>query len=184
MAPASSLSEIGDGLVDLHGQHVHQSLLHQAAQHDALDRFAGADLDQLAQARRKLSRPSRRVWPISVATLGCSHAPSVFSASSSTSSPRQRSPLSTRRSSSPPRSRCSLRSGRSEPAIGEARDTLVGSDASQAHSCLGFLLWGWGAVGRTRYGSEPNARVLCRQKRGTSRGSPGSFSDDEAVASG
>ena len=66
MAPASSLSEIGDGLVDLHGQHVHQSLLHQAAQRDALDRFAGADLDQLTQARRELAaieaRSGRSRW--------------------------------------------------------------------------------------------------------------------------
>jgi len=55
MAPASSLSEIGDGLVDLHGQHVHQSLLHQAAQRDALDSFAGSDLEEVSQARRELA---------------------------------------------------------------------------------------------------------------------------------
>jgi DNA repair protein RecN (Recombination protein N) len=61
MAPASLLSEIGDGLVDLHGQHLHQSLLHQTAQRAALDSFAGADLEPLAQARRELAAIEARL---------------------------------------------------------------------------------------------------------------------------
>ena len=61
MAPASLLSEIGDGLVDLHGQHVHQSLLRQAAQRDALDSFAGCDLEEVAQARRELTAIDARL---------------------------------------------------------------------------------------------------------------------------
>ncbi len=55
MAPVSSLSEIGDELVDLHGQHAHQSLLRQVAQREALDTFAGVDLGPLTRARRELS---------------------------------------------------------------------------------------------------------------------------------
>jgi len=39
-------------------------------------------------------------------------------------------------------------------------------------------------MGTQQYGSEPNARLLCRKKRGTSRGSLRSLGDDEAVASG
>lgn len=61
MAPASLLSEIGDDLVDLHGQHAHQSLLRQAAQREALDRFAGADLEPVAVARRELASIDARL---------------------------------------------------------------------------------------------------------------------------
>lgn len=61
MAPVSMLSEIGDELVDLHGQHVHQSLLRQAAQRDALDTFAGADLGPVAEARGELSTIDARL---------------------------------------------------------------------------------------------------------------------------
>ena len=61
MAPASLLSELGDDLVDLHGQHAHQSLLRQAAQRDALDRFAGADLEPVAEARRELASTDARL---------------------------------------------------------------------------------------------------------------------------
>ena len=45
LAPASALAEWGARLVDLHGQHTHQSLLAAATQRDALDRFAGVDLE-------------------------------------------------------------------------------------------------------------------------------------------
>jgi DNA repair protein RecN (Recombination protein N) len=51
LAPVSALAELGAGLVDLHGQHAHQSLLAVAAQRNALDRFAGTDLAALAAAR-------------------------------------------------------------------------------------------------------------------------------------
>jgi DNA repair protein RecN (Recombination protein N) len=51
LATATELSTLGSMLVDLHGQHVHQSLLHPAAQRDALDRFAGLDLAPLRAAR-------------------------------------------------------------------------------------------------------------------------------------
>ena len=51
LATATELAELGSLLVDLHGQHAHQSLLHPAAQRDALDRFAGIDLAPLRAAR-------------------------------------------------------------------------------------------------------------------------------------
>ncbi len=51
-APAASLRELGEMLVDLHGQHEHQSLLRQDAQRRLLDDFAGHDrrLAELADA--------------------------------------------------------------------------------------------------------------------------------------
>jgi DNA repair protein RecN (Recombination protein N) len=51
LATASELAALGAMLVDLHGQHAHQSLLHPAAQRDALDRFGGIDLAPLRAAR-------------------------------------------------------------------------------------------------------------------------------------
>ncbi len=43
LAPISLLAEIGDELVDLHGQHEHQSLLKPERQLDLLDAFAGIE---------------------------------------------------------------------------------------------------------------------------------------------
>jgi DNA repair protein RecN (Recombination protein N) len=51
LATAGELATLGALLVDLHGQHAHQSLLHPAAQRDALDRFADIDLAPLRAAR-------------------------------------------------------------------------------------------------------------------------------------
>ena len=51
MAPVSALAEAGARLVDLHGQHAHQSLLGAAAQRAALDTFAGVDHAPLIAAR-------------------------------------------------------------------------------------------------------------------------------------
>jgi DNA repair protein RecN (Recombination protein N) len=56
LAPVSTLAELGAGLVDLHGQHAHQSLLAAAAQRRALDRFAGTDLSDLTAARAATAR--------------------------------------------------------------------------------------------------------------------------------
>ena len=50
-----ALGDAGIRLVDLHGQHAHQSLLAAAVQRAALDRFAGIDLEPLRVARRRLS---------------------------------------------------------------------------------------------------------------------------------
>ena len=41
LATAGELAEVGRALVDLHGQHAHQSLLDPAVQRGALDRYAG-----------------------------------------------------------------------------------------------------------------------------------------------
>ena len=51
MATASALSEVGSRLVDLHGQHSHQSLLDTLSQRAALDTFAGIDLAPVSIAR-------------------------------------------------------------------------------------------------------------------------------------
>lgn len=55
LATVASLSELGAELVDLHGQHEHQSLLGAAAQRAALDTFAGIDLEPLRRARGGLT---------------------------------------------------------------------------------------------------------------------------------
>jgi DNA repair protein RecN (Recombination protein N) len=55
LATASELAELGAALVDLHGQHAHQSLLHPAAQRAALDRFGDVDLGPLRHARAEVA---------------------------------------------------------------------------------------------------------------------------------
>src|SRR6185437_1729951 len=47
MAQVSALAELAEQLVDLHGQHSHQSLLRGGGQRDALDAYAGVDLGPL-----------------------------------------------------------------------------------------------------------------------------------------
>jgi DNA repair protein RecN (Recombination protein N) len=54
MAPVGALAESGRALVDLHGQHAHQSLLHQAAQRAALDDYGGIDLAGVLAAGARL----------------------------------------------------------------------------------------------------------------------------------
>ena len=53
MAPLSALEAAGAQLVDLHGQHTHQSLLSPAVQRGALDDFAGVDHGPALDARRR-----------------------------------------------------------------------------------------------------------------------------------
>jgi DNA repair protein RecN (Recombination protein N) len=55
LAPASALADWGARLVDLHGQHAHQSLLGVATQRAALDHFGGIDLEPLRAARTKVT---------------------------------------------------------------------------------------------------------------------------------
>jgi DNA repair protein RecN (Recombination protein N) len=50
----ANLSEVGADLIDIHGQHAHQKLLSASAQRDALDQFAGVDLEPINAARRRL----------------------------------------------------------------------------------------------------------------------------------
>jgi DNA repair protein RecN (Recombination protein N) len=54
LATIATLAEWGDRLVDLHGQHAHQSLLSPAVQRAALDRFAGIDHGPLLAARAEV----------------------------------------------------------------------------------------------------------------------------------
>ncbi|MBI2710186.1 MAG: AAA family ATPase [Actinobacteria bacterium] len=61
MATAAALAVHGRRLVDLHGQHDHQSLLSAAVQREALDRFGGIDLEPLHEARRRLAAIERRL---------------------------------------------------------------------------------------------------------------------------
>jgi DNA repair protein RecN (Recombination protein N) len=51
MAPLAELAKAGERLVDLHGQHDHQSLLSPAVQRAALDRFGAIDHGPVAAAR-------------------------------------------------------------------------------------------------------------------------------------
>jgi DNA repair protein RecN (Recombination protein N) len=54
MAPLSALEEAGDRLVDLHGQHTHQSLLAPSIQRAGLDQFGSIDQAPVEAARRRL----------------------------------------------------------------------------------------------------------------------------------
>ncbi len=65
LATAANLAERATELVDLHGQHAHQSLLAARVQRDALDRFAAIDLDPLRTARAE-----RRRLEAALAALG------------------------------------------------------------------------------------------------------------------
>jgi DNA repair protein RecN (Recombination protein N) len=65
MASVSGLAEVGAQLVELHGQHLHQSLVHGAAQRAALDGFADIDLMAMHTARNRL-----RVLQTESANLG------------------------------------------------------------------------------------------------------------------
>ena len=55
LATVATLAEIGAKLVDLHGQHAHQSLLGQPTQRRALDHFGEVDLSPLRAARARLT---------------------------------------------------------------------------------------------------------------------------------
>jgi DNA repair protein RecN (Recombination protein N) len=51
--PLHLLQQLGERLIDVHGQHAHQSLLHRAAQRDLLDAYSGA---------RGLARDVAHAW--------------------------------------------------------------------------------------------------------------------------
>ncbi len=54
-ATVTSLAEITREIIDLHGQHAHQSLLSVATQRAALDEFGSIDLEPLRAARARLT---------------------------------------------------------------------------------------------------------------------------------
>lgn len=60
LASAATLSELGREMVDLHGQHEHQSLLRRVHQRAAVDRFGDVDLAPLMEARAALADLNRR----------------------------------------------------------------------------------------------------------------------------
>jgi DNA repair protein RecN (Recombination protein N) len=101
MAPASLLGDEGAALVDLHGQHAHQSLLSPAVQRAALDRFAGRPaLDALAayqEARSRIASLRDQRW---AATAAPAPANSICCASKCVRSttPPSRVPTRTTRS--------------------------------------------------------------------------------------
>ncbi len=61
-ATATLTGELGQALVDLHGQHEHQALLHAGPQRDILDAYAGAEglAEQVRDVWSQLSRTRRR----------------------------------------------------------------------------------------------------------------------------
>ena len=59
LATVAALSEIGAELVDLHGQHAHQSLLSPSVQRRSLDRYGRVDLSALGAAREQLAEIDR-----------------------------------------------------------------------------------------------------------------------------
>ncbi len=61
LATLAELAERGATLVDLHGQHDHQSLLTPAVQRRALDRYGGVDLEPLRRARKELAAVAERL---------------------------------------------------------------------------------------------------------------------------
>jgi DNA repair protein RecN (Recombination protein N) len=54
MSPLTALAQAAGPLIDLHGQHSHQSLLSGWAQRAGLDAFAQIDLEPIAAARRRI----------------------------------------------------------------------------------------------------------------------------------
>ena len=59
MASVAELAELGGRLVDLHGQHAHQSLLHPATQRNTLDLFGRIDVESIRELGAELSRIER-----------------------------------------------------------------------------------------------------------------------------
>ncbi|HSJ90663.1 MAG TPA: AAA family ATPase, partial [Ilumatobacter sp.] len=54
-ATATTLADLARDVIDLHGQHAHQSLLSTATQRAALDEYGGVDLRPLRAARARLT---------------------------------------------------------------------------------------------------------------------------------
>jgi DNA repair protein RecN (Recombination protein N) len=69
LATVAELAECGRRLVDLHGQHAHQSLLAPVEQRALLDRFAGAKA-QAALAQLRAARAEARGFADELASLG------------------------------------------------------------------------------------------------------------------
>ena len=133
MAPASLLSELGDDLVDLHGQHAHQSLLRQAAQRDALDRFAGADLEPVAEARRELASTDARLADLGGDPRALARAVDLLGFQVDEIDGAKISGLDEEAQLAAEETELA-QIGALRDAIADARVALAGSDASQAHA--------------------------------------------------
>lgn len=59
---ARQLKEVAELLLDIHGQHEHQSLLHKKKHLEILDAFAGREAACLLQEVRELYREKNRIW--------------------------------------------------------------------------------------------------------------------------
>lgn len=55
MATVASLADVGESLLDIHGQHAHQRLLSSGVQRDALDAYSGVDLSEVRRVRTRLT---------------------------------------------------------------------------------------------------------------------------------
>lgn len=55
MATVTTLAEVGESLVDIHGQHAHQRLLSASVQRESLDAFGNVDVSLLKGAREKVT---------------------------------------------------------------------------------------------------------------------------------
>ncbi len=69
LATAAEVADVGRRLVDLHGQHAHQSLLAPAEQRALLDRFAGESA-ATARAELRAAREDARTITAALAALG------------------------------------------------------------------------------------------------------------------
>ena len=56
MATVATLSEVGQTLVDIHGQHAHQRLMSASVQRDSLDAFGKVDTSALREAREAVTQ--------------------------------------------------------------------------------------------------------------------------------
>ena len=130
LATATELAELGAALVDLHGQHAHQSLLDPAVQRAALDRFAGAPAARRPRAlpRRRAPRCARSTPTSTRSGATRAHAParSTCCASRSTRSARPGSTIPPRTSRSRPRSCCSPTRWRTARRSTDAYEALEG----------------------------------------------------------
>jgi DNA repair protein RecN (Recombination protein N) len=138
MAPASLLSELGDDLVDLHGQHAHQSLLRQSVQREALDNFAGTDLEPVARARRELAAIDARRAELGGDPQAMARAVDLLRfqtdeiAAAAIAAPDEDESLAAEESAL-------AQVEAIRDAIAQARVALTGADASQARSVAGVL---------------------------------------------
>ena len=58
---AKQVKELAEILIDIHGQHEHQSLLHKKKHMEILDAFAGAEAENLREQAAECFRESRRI---------------------------------------------------------------------------------------------------------------------------